>query len=320
MEDAKYLEGVRELDIGEMKEHMGNARRNLAYVLLICGGLLIISYLLTNFGIISPIWFTILAMGMAIACYAAYRFIGESSAKKYKSYVMPRIAQMLGAEIIFDPKRHVSLDVFLSSKIFLDRVDVFEGEDYFSGKVGETRIEFSEVDAKQRKEVKKSDGNRGYEYVTIFKGVFFLADFNKNFNGTTLVLPDSAESLLGNMLGSFVQSKNFQRPPLAKLEDPEFEKYFVVYSTDQIEARYILSPSMMDRITTFRKKAKVKVYLSFIDNKLMIALPSNKNLFEPGSIVSGFDKKMLDDAANDLSLIIGIVKDLDLNTRIWSKN
>ena len=33
-----------------------------------------------------------------------------------------------------------------------------------------------------------------------------------------------------------------------KLENPDFEKTFDVYSTDQIEARYLLSPSMMERL------------------------------------------------------------------------
>ena len=47
---------------------------------------------------------------------------------------------------------------------------------------------------------------------------------------------------------------NFSRPPLVKLEDPEFEKHFVVSGEDQVEARYILSTCLMQRLTDFRNK------------------------------------------------------------------
>ena len=48
---------------------------------------------------------------------------------------------------------------------------------------------------------------------------------------------------------------------LVKLEDPEFEKSFVVYSGNQTEARYILSTSLMRRILDYKvncKKNKVQ--------------------------------------------------------------
>ncbi|MBK9503984.1 MAG: DUF3137 domain-containing protein [Bacteroidetes bacterium] len=38
---------------------------------------------------------------------------------------------------------------------------------------------------------------REIHYVTIFKGLFFIADFNKHFNGNTYVLSDFGERFLG---------------------------------------------------------------------------------------------------------------------------
>ena len=62
------------------------------------------------------------------------------------------------------------------------------------------------------------------------KGFFFIADFQKDFQGHTTILRNSLFKLSSS--GSRV-----------KLENPDFEKTFDVYSTDQIEARYLLSPS-----------------------------------------------------------------------------
>lgn len=50
-----------------------------------------------------------------------------------------------------------------------------------------------------------------------------------------------------------MQNINVGRPDVVRLEDPEFEKIFVVYSSDEVEARYILSTSFMERLVEFRK-------------------------------------------------------------------
>ena len=57
-----------------------------------------------------------------------------------------------------------------------------------------------------------------------------------------MVLPDVAERCFGSLIGNFFQKMNFSDGSLVKLENPDFEKLFSVYSHDQIEARYILTP------------------------------------------------------------------------------
>ncbi|MDF1575544.1 MAG: DUF3137 domain-containing protein [Bacteroidales bacterium] len=155
------------------------------------------------------------------------------------------------------------------------------------------------------------------QYTTIFKGLFFVADFNKHFYGHTLVLPDTAEKMLGK-LGHSLQAFS-SRGELIKLEDPEFEKEFCVYSNDQVEARYILSPSLMQRIVEFKRKWNTKVYLSFGDSKVYIAIKMNKNLFETRLFKSIVDYNFIEENIRFLVLLTGIVEDLNLNTRIWTK-
>jgi len=160
--------------------------------------------------------------------------------------------------------------------------------------------------------------NRKEHYTTIFKGVFFVADFNKHFKTHTLVLPDTAEKLLGK-IGQSLQAMSGSRGELIKLEDPEFEKEFCVYGDDQIEARYILSPALMQRIVEFKRKWNTKVYLSFRDSKVYIAIKLNKNLFETRLFKSIVDYAFIEENIRFLVLLTGIVEDLNLNTRIWTK-
>jgi hypothetical protein len=43
-----------------------------------------------------------------------------------------------------------------------------------------------------------------------------------------------------------------------ELENVEFEKIFDVYSDDEIEARRLLTPKMMEKLVNFAKKSKFK--------------------------------------------------------------
>ena len=110
------------------------------------------------------------------------------------------------------------------------------------------------------------------------------------------------------------------RDQLVKLEDPEFEKHFVVYSKDQIEARYILSTSLMRRIVDFKKKTKKDIHLSFVGSKVYVAISYVRDLFEPRVFQTLLSFEPIQQYFEDLSLAIGIVDDLNLNTRIWTKN
>jgi hypothetical protein len=182
--------------------------------------------------------------------------------------------------------------------------------------LGKTAVEFSEVIAKH-KTSSGTGSDRKDKYTTIFKGIFFLADFNKHFQGHTVVLPDTAERMLGKF-GQRLQRMS-SRGELVRLEDPEFEKEFCVYSDDQVEARYILSTSLMQRILEFRRKWNTKVSLSFRDSKVYIAIRMNRNLFETRLFKSIVDYKFIEKNTYFLTLLTDIVEDLNLNTRIWTK-
>ena len=99
----------------------------------------------------------------------------------------------------------------------------------------------------------------------------------------------------------------------------EFEKEFVVYGTDQVEARYILSTALMRRILEFKRKMKVPVCISFVNSNLYMAIGIKKNLFEPRVLRTILDFEMVRDYLEDVILAVGIVEDMNLNTRIWTK-
>lgn len=249
----------------------------------------------------------------AVAFVLMCKVMTKGYVSDFKVGLIRKIVHFIDEHLSYDPTGCIPRSVFMDSKIFRTRPNRYKGDDLVDGKIGATQIRFSELDA-----VHESGSGKNRSRVTIFKGLFFIADFNKNFRTETIVLPDTAEKLFG-WLGEKLQSMNIFRGQLIKLEDPEFEQNFVVYGQDQIEARYILSPSLMQRIVDFKKRTGQKVYLSFVGSMVYVAIWINRRLFEPRLFNTLLDFEPVRQYFEDLQLAIGIVDDLNLNTRIWSK-
>ena len=253
----------------------------------------------------------------AFAGLVATGIVSESYRKEYKEKIIARITGYADEGLVYSPEGFIPMDTFVRSRIFTLSCDKYSGEDHFRGRIGKTDIEFSEVTAKHR----SSSGagkNRSEEYTIIFKGLFIIADFNKHFKTHTVVLPDTAEKLFGKF-GQTLQSAAFGRGELIRLEDPRFEKEFCVYGDDQVEARYILTPSLMERILAYRKKWNTNVHLSFLDSKVYIAISMYKDLFELRPFKPAADYNFIEESLRFLTLITEVVDDLSLNNRIWTK-
>ena len=247
-----------------------------------------------------------------------YRFIISDYVHAFKVNVIKKILGYMAPDLTYCPKGHVPKWQIVASRLFSKHPDRVKGDDLVQGRVGETNMQFSEIHAEAKDESTSSSGTRHRRWSTIFRGLFFIADFNKKFSGKTLVLPDTAEQFLGSM-GSLFQSLNVTRGELIKMDDPEFEKYFVVYGDDQIEARYILSTSLMRRIIEFRRKTGRRICLSFVSSHVYVAVPYRRRLFEPRVFRSVLGFKGIEQYLEDFQLFTGIVEDLNLNTRIWTK-
>lgn len=233
---------------------------------------------------------------------------------QYKDTVIRKIISFISPELVYSSHQFISNTKYSNSRIFLQQVDIYNGEDLVQGTIGKTAVEFCELHTKDR----RTDSKGRTHYVTIFRGIFFIADFNKNFMGQTYVLSDFGERFMG-FFGKIFQNMNMMRPDVIRLENPDFEKYFAVYGTDPVEARYILSPSFMERLVNYRNKMQTNLQLSFINSQVYLAMPMKKNLFEPSlrKTVKRFED--IEEYYKQVCFCTEIVDELNLNTRIWSK-
>ncbi|NWG71197.1 MAG: DUF3137 domain-containing protein [Parvularculaceae bacterium] len=106
---------------------------------------------------------------------------------------------------------------------------------------------------------------------TVFHGQLLMLDYPRRFFGRTVVVRDS-----GILNALMKPGRDFQRVGLASAE---FEKAFEAWSTDQVEARELLDPLVLERFQELERLFKgKKLRAAFSDGQLLIALEAGDRL------------------------------------------
>jgi hypothetical protein len=144
-----------------------------------------------------------------------------------------------------------------------------------------------------------------------FRGMFADAQLEKKIKGSVVVLPDHLESRLDYLAKNIQALKNVNGNKLVTLEDAEFERYFAVYASDEITARYVLTPAMMLRMTELKKKYNRDIMLSFNGDRFYFAVAMPEGFLTLGnlSLTSG---EALKDLYDNIMAAQGILNDLKL--------
>lgn len=251
-------------------------------------------------------WLLISAVVGGIVFFYCIQSKSRELTDLYKQNIISVILARQCSGATFEPGKGVSENRFVGSGLFSVAPDRYHSEDLISGKIGATSFLCSEIHAEKKQVTTNAKGHSTTTWITIFKGFFFIADFQKNFKGQTTVYRNSWIKL------RFGEER-------VKLENPEFENSFDVYSNNQVEARYLLTPSLMERLLTLDRKFPGKITVSFRNSNVMIAIPDGTDHFEASIWQSMLENGNLKREFNTLCLLLGIIDDLNLNLRIWSK-
>jgi hypothetical protein len=141
--------------------------------------------------------------------------------------------------------------------------------------------------------------------IAVFDGIFIFLRMNKSFSGQTIV---KLEHLANK------PPKGLEK---VSLEDPRFEKDFEVYASNQIEARYLLTPSFMERLRGLSDLfGKTDIQASFYNQNLLLMIPLTKRYFDTGSIFqpATFTEE-IQSILEEMNLIFKIIEELKLHEK-----
>ena len=144
---------------------------------------------------------------------------------------------------------------------------------------------------------------------TIFKGIFIKTPSHKKFTGYTII-----KRKLINISGPITLADN---KPKVKLEDEVFNKYYDVYSDDQVESRYLITTSFMERMINLAKHGvNDNISISFENGNVNIAISSNKNWFEIPILKPATDINNYKYIVFEILTILKIIDSLKLDQNI----
>lgn len=227
---------------------------------------------------------------------------GRSKLRKFsreaKTLLVQPVAQQFDLAFTEDPG-HQSTILHIHKQGLVPGWDRANFEDRITGVRRGVEFEFFEAHLEDKRTTTDSRGRTRTRWVTVFNGQCLRFRFHKDFLGQTLVTRDSG------IFNIFGRGGELDR---VRLESPQFEKAFEVYSTDQVEARYLLTPDLMQRLVELEKTFRGGgLRCAFVGGEMLVALEGG-DLFEPGSMFTPLDnpdriRELLDDFAAIFNLI-----------------
>ena len=148
----------------------------------------------------------------------------------------------------------------------------------------------------------------------VFDGLLIDLTLPRSLTGLTVVTPDVG------MLRSMTTPWGADGLERVRLEDPTFEAKYEVYSTDQIEARALLTPLFMERFMALSTRAGVTPPGAIAKgNRFVTALPKRlpRNLFEPPSYWQSAGGRVLLALSADIRAALALV-DAVIELDFWA--
>lgn len=282
--------------------------------------------------LIFKIWYLLILPAVIILC--GVFDVSKSDrifARRLKDVVMRRLICSF-ENINWVPNREVISELQLRASGIFSDFTIREADDAFAGSYRGVNFEISETVLKENFN-KRKDGFA----VPVFRGVVINFPMNKTVKNTTIVASRGDLMILGApvvltiipvLLFIFFPHEpatvktlglvlilwaayllKIKSMKSVNLEDPVFSKKYKVYSSDQVESRYLLTPAFMERLNNIKTAFGVrKIKCSFYNDKLMFAISTNKNVFEIGSLFTPMESpKQFEVFFNELASILMMI-------------
>jgi hypothetical protein len=256
---------------------------------------------------IFPIFFEII-FGVVIFVFVRSFKLGkdiETFNKNYKQLFVLSSLKEVFDNLKYTPDKGVSAQT-VSETGLIALHDRFTSNDFISGTYKKIEFEQSDVHVEEREVETDKDGHTTEHWVTTFMGRWMNFEFNKNFRTNVIVV--NTRSIFG-----------FGRYKKIKMEDDDFNKNFTVYSEDEHEAYYILTPHFMERLKKIKSLINGYITFGFIDNKLYITIDNYEDSFEHNVFKPIDEEEIKSSIKKDIKVITDFVDELNLNNDLFKE-
>ena len=227
-------------------------------------GLIVLSSLLLTAIFIAELYLNILVITLILMLpigvyigYLAYRI--RKFVLTFKPNVVNLILDFIDdslnyGTLTYESKKKISKDRFLASRLFVTKAQVYDGEDFISGKIGELDFELCELKVQENSPVSANLNE-------VFKGIFLHATFTEPMEGVVLVWPRSKRQYLIRTIKAFTweDGENADHEILTE----EFRETFMTYASMGSSCGRVCCPKPCKRPLwiIWKKREKISIYL-----------------------------------------------------------
>ncbi len=227
--------------------------------------------------------------------------------KNFKQNIISLLLSYFKKDLQYFPEKYIPQKTFVGSLIFNQSFNRYNGEDLITGTVDGIPISFSELCVQH---VTGTGKNR--RTTNIFDGVFVVIQNPKSHFGHTIILPDTAERLFGGKIGNFFQSLGKSRGTLVKIDHREFEREFCIYGSEPNNSLTLLNNTLVENLLDLKKRVGKKIYISYVDNTVNIAISYSPDMFEPRVFKTVKDFNYMNKQIEFIQFFTDIIKVLNI--------
>lgn len=226
----------------------------------------------------------------AVAGWGWSRRPVNDARKSVKGGINKAIAESLGLSFAIDSLPGTG---FRRAKALgmVPRHDRARFEDHWSGEIAGHHFELHEA---MLEEKRGSGKNR--RWVTVFRGAIITMQYGRGIHSRTLLLREGMhQGIFGGRKDAV--KLDGERFDAVAIVHPDFEDAFDAWTTDAVEARYLIHPSYVERLIEIEKSFAGKDICALFDGRhergdMVIAVRTG-NMFESGQMDAAMDEQMV---------------------------
>jgi len=209
-------------------------------------------------------------VAIGIAGVVAY-LIGRVKLQKkyrmdYKANILEVMVSTLGTNYSYDPNGKIDKELMQTSKLF-KKFNKIDCEDLIEGKFEKYSFRQAEISLDYHIE----GTNQGGSTKNIFRGLFFVGTLPISFPANIWVYPKVQ-----------VDKSAHDKVQVVETNNKNFSDVFIAYSDVDQPTASLLPTSMLDNmVDIYQKFQGERMKFAFIENNVIVAIHSDKDLFEP---------------------------------------
>ena len=272
--------------------------------------------------------FTILGILLMVMSIIFFLTVGKNQIENYKKLFKNNIVKAslegIFTELYYETNQGISFDEVKDSGLIVLK-DEFASNDLIVAKYGKVKFKQSDIIITEIVNEVEQDGMSRQSHKAGFRGRFLIFDFLKPTETLVKVIGKNFNSE-GYKQGVIKITKSkitsLKNENQVFMESDKFNSNFNAFSNDAQMAFYILTPQIVEAITTLSNQYEGKIAISFINEKMFVAISSKQDSLEPKLLSKRTIWEEKEYVLNDINVITNFIElmSLEKNTLVATSN